>query len=311
LSQTLIIIGSYFAHKNNLGFIFVALGISIGFSSHITIFISVAALIFYWMIKKPIKPGRKIIFSSLLIIFFGTLPNLVYDITHRFENTHRLLTTFSDSQPENVANFVKILVSLIKQTSFIFIPFGTIELSFIIFFYIIILSIGSYINNKDSRLLLFLIFIFGPALVFIFWSGNFSEYYLMSSMIPFCFLVSLLYKKYANHIKVPLTILALVFIYKNYLAWRDYFRPINLLAMKEVVKLAVDKASPGSFGVSLTTEPGYGFGYKYLFQYYGTNPDIPPKKGEERIITIVVPPGFHGVHAKIEKDGIGLLWEGI
>jgi hypothetical protein len=65
------------------------------------------------------------------------------------------------------------------------------------------------------------------------------------------------------------------------------------------------------YGVSLSVQPGYGFGYQYLFDYYGASPDTPPLKNQKKIFTIVSPPGYRGIEAIKDFDGVGLRWEGI
>ena len=81
--------------------------------------------------------------------------------------------------------------------------------------------------------------------------------------------------------------------------------------MKDAVELIIEKGGTSGYGVSLSTQPGYQFGYKYLFNYYKASPDIPPKKDQKKIFTIVIPPGLDGIKAKVEYDGIGILWEGV
>jgi hypothetical protein len=81
--------------------------------------------------------------------------------------------------------------------------------------------------------------------------------------------------------------------------------------MENAVKLIGEKGGRKGYGVSLSTEPGYQFGYNYLFDYFGLNPDMPPLKDQKKIFTIVIPPGMDGIEAEVEYDGIGVLWEGI
>ena len=102
-----------------------------------------------------------------------------------------------------------------------------------------------------------------------------------------------------------------LFLFVNIRQWQIRGRPLNLGAMKNAVELIVEKGGKDGYGVSLSTEPGYQFGYKYLFDYYGASPDTPPLKDQKKIFTIVIPPGMDGIQAKVEYDGIGVLWEGI
>ena len=86
---------------------------------------------------------------------------------------------------------------------------------------------------------------------------------------------------------------------------------MNLEAKKMAVEFIVKKGGTSGYGVSLTTALGWHFGYKYLFSHYKASPDLPPLKGQKKIFTIIVPPGFEGVEAIVEFDGVGVRWEGI
>lgn len=311
ISQTLILLGAYLSLSRASGYIVVALGFALGFSAHITIFMSLFGVFIFWLFYRPVAPSKKVLIQSVAIIFLGILPNFIFDITHKFVNILRLLTNFKDPEPENVATSLKVIMSLIKVSALSFVPSVDISIAVVIFAIIIFGSLLIYILRKEPIVLLFYFALFIGPVIFLFWRGNFSEYYLMGSILPALFLAVYLYKSILTKFFVLGLPLLALFIYPNFLAWQSMVRPLNLWAMKKIVKTAVDMAQGESYGVSLTTEFGYSFGYKYLFHYFGSYPDIPPKKGETRIITIVVPPGFRGVNAKIEHAGVGLLWEGI
>ena len=159
--------------------------------------------------------------------------------------------------------------------------------------------------------MLILIYLIFVPLVFLFWKGNFSEYYLTMITVPaFIFLIASIIDFYLLKKRFLLLIFLMVFLYLNIGEWKIRSRPLNLAAMKNTVNLIIEKGSSGGYGVSLTTKPGYQFGYKYLFDYYRAYPDIPPKKGETKIFTIIVPAGFDGIRSMVEYDGIGVLWQG-
>ncbi len=56
--------------------------------------------------------------------------------------------------------------------------------------------------------------------------------------------------------------------------------------MKDAVELIIEKGGTSGYGVSLSTQPGYQFGYKYLFNYYEASPDIPPKKDQKKYLPL-------------------------
>lgn len=318
LSQVLIIGGAYIALKKPLGFILLSLGFLLGFSSHISMFISFVPIFVFWLIKRREIVRcltKKYILISGLIIFIGFLPNLLFDITHKFVNTKRLFGLLENPVTESFypVTFSKVFKSLYESGVKIIIPVAENNTYLLIFSTIIFLSILALLRSKNRDFILFILLsLFAVPFIFLFWKGNFSEYYLTMITVPyFIFLIGSIFDTYLNNKKLLLIIFLGVFLYLNISEWRIRGRPLNLAAMKNAVILIIEKGGYKNYGVSLSTQPGYQFGYKYLFDYYGASPDIPPKKGETKIFTIVIPPGMDGIQAKVEFDGIGVLWEGI
>lgn len=318
LSQILVITGAYLALKKPLGFVLVALGFAIGFSSHISIFVGLLPVGVLWAMKyKKIvnQLTRKYVLYSFGIVLAGLLPNIIFDVTHQFVNTGRFLSLFSDPTSEVFypATFSKVFGSLYVSSVDVFIPAAEKGLKPVLFLASIILTLVTLVKSKNRDLgLVLLLFLFVPTLAFLFWKGNFSEYYLTMITVPaFIFLVGYIVDFFYKKNKVLLGALFVVFALSNLQAWKSRSRPLNLAAMKNAVELIVAKGGTSGYGVSLSTMPGYQFGYHYLFDYYGATPDMPPKKDQKKIFTIVIPPGLDGIQAKVEYDGIGVLWEGI
>jgi len=314
LSEVLLLTGGYLALISPYGFLLAALGFSIGFSSHVGIFITLIPVLLFWIIKKP-KLDKKLAFISCLIVFVGVLPNLAFDVTHNFDNTKRLLGITKSPVMEGAAPayFNKIPITLFNSTSRIIVPSTSrIQEAFLFFLVTTLVLIDLVRQRKKNILSLLLLSIFIPILIFFIWRGSFSEYYLtIMVVVPFIFLVGYLFGKYYQKGKALFLGVALILLFLNLNAWKNRARPLNLAAMKKAVATIVEKGGKEGYGVSLTTKPGYQFGYKYIFYNSGATPDMPPKKGQTKIFTIVIPPGFEGVKAMIEYDGIGVLWEGV
>lgn len=317
LSQILLITGAYMSMRKSLGFILVALGFAIGFSSHISVFISLVPIGIFWLVKyKEIRKHieKRYVLYSIAIVIIGILPNLAFDLTHQFVNIKRLFGLIANPQTESFypVTTAKIFGSLYGSGE-VLIPSIDKKIAPYIFWGFVITTIVTYGRSKNKDLLLLILLsLFIPALVFFFWKGNFSEYYLTMITVPaFIFLTGYLLNYYINRQMLIVGVLVLIFLFINIRAWKNRNRPLNLAAMKNTVKLITQKGGSSGYGVSLSTKPGYQFGYKYLFDYYKSFPDIPPRKGETKIFTIVIPPGMDGIQAKVEYDGIGVLWEGI
>jgi hypothetical protein len=82
-------------------------------------------------------------------------------------------------------------------------------------------------------------------------------------------------------------------------------------AKEEVARTMIQKAGTDNYGISLTTSLGNNFGFKYIFDYYKITADMPPKRGETRIFSIIIPEGFDGMVGMEDYSGIGLRWSGI
>lgn len=308
-SQIILIYGAYMSTKKEWGIVFVALGVALGINSHFAIFISFLGIIAYWVFHRPIIKNKRFALYTFGIIFLSYLPPLLYDLKNGFVNLKRLLGVFVGT-PEGVSASVdKIFKSLYYSAASIIYPYPDDGLAKIIFLGVIIFAIWKLITDKKVKplltLLLFSVVI--PGVVFVFWRQNFSEYYLMSAIPAFVFLVGHVFYKYKGEkdfLWAVITFLLLI----NLISWMEYKRPLNLAAKRHAVEYILSKTTSKNFGVSLSVDDGYQFGYKYIFSSYGIEPDIPPLKNQKEIYTIVVPPGWKGIQAMKEYDGIGVLW---
>ena len=93
-------------------------------------------------------------------------------------------------------------------------------------------------------------------------------------------------------------------------AWYGYKKSWSLKSKTDIAEFIVDKVGYENYGISLSTKLGDGFGFKYIFDYYGIKADVPPKKGETKIFSIIIPDGFDGMKGLKTFDGIGLIWQG-
>lgn len=311
ISELLVLFGAYMSTKKPIYLAFVALGIILGFQAHFGIFLVVVGIFAFWIFYRP-KLTKKSFLIFIGILVGGFLPNLVYDLANNFVNSKRLLQVFSQSTAGGIVGFDRV-VSTISYSFFSVIqPYP--NKNYALFFFVLVMPLAFFFYYKrgkySSQICLLLSTILVPALLFMVFRGNFSEYYLMMTIPPFILLFSYLSYSVLKDYPYIFATLVFVFCYVNVRQVFLYKRSLSLEAKKKVVSYVVDKAGRSGYGVSLTTKLGYDFGYRYIFSYYKATPDIPPLKGQEKIFTIASPDGYDGVRGKIDYDGIGVLWQG-
>ncbi len=313
IAETIFLAGAILFLKNPLGLLLVVLGFALGFHSHIAIFISLVPISLFWLIFKPKLKDRRVGFYSLGIILLAVLPNFLFDVTHNFDNLKRFFSLFGTGVSAGGATGLKVFYTLYNTTSALLLPYLDKKYAFIIFLFVVVIAVRGVYKDRKLRkpLVLLLLSIFIPFFLFLTWQGNFSEYYLMGAIPSFILLVGYLFFTYFKRYKIIFLVGLILFLFYNLKAWYVYKRPLNLSAKKKAVEFIVNKAGVEGYGVSLTTSPGLHFGYPYIFSYYGAKPDLPPLKNQKKIFTIVVPPGFEGVQAMVEFDGVGVRWEGV
>lgn len=315
MSQTILLYGAYLATKDKKGYLLMAVGIVTGFQAHFGIVLSVLPILIYFLFFRPVRIDLKTAFLTLVILFIGFLPNLVFDIANNFINFKRLSEILRGDGNDYFVGFGKIINTLTDNVVPLVYPRkenafdGVISKS--IFAFMIVNGL-KLIGDKRKRSLsvLLLLTIIIPSLFFYIQQGKFSEYYLMMTVPSLVLLLGLLVNELGQ--KNYLLIGVLIFtVITNILYWKDFSPKLNLRAKKEVVGYITDKSGTEGYGISLTTKFGYQFGFEYIFKYFGIKADIPPRKNETKIFTIVVPDGFDGINATKDFDGIGLIEQGI
>jgi len=310
LGELIIFYGAYLSATKKYGLPLVALGLGIGFQSHFAVVLLILPLIIYFLIYRPII-DKKSLSISLGILILSILPVAVYDLLHGFINFQRLLSIFSLGREGVVLSKIKIVTTLVfNSTSILWLHFS-LFIGSIIFIISVIYCCWKMYKDKFYRSFLILsnLFLFIPVFIFFFYKSNFSEYYLMSVVVPFLLLLGYIFSSIKN--KYAILLIIVPFLYLNARSFISEKKPMNLSAKEQIVQEIIKRGGKSGYGVSLSVQPGYGFGYSYIFDYYGAKPDTPPLKNQTKIFTIVSPPGYKGIEPMIEVDGVGLRWEGI
>ncbi len=315
ISQIILLTGAYLATKNKFGYILIALGFIGGFQSHFGIVLSLVSIILYFIFVRPVKIDLKTLLWSLFILFAGLSPNIIFDLTHNLSNIKKL----SDAiKGEGVSYFVslnKIINVLNINTTSIIYPKNTNLVDSVItkgIFALVIVNGISLLRNKTYKDISFLLLITGifPAILFYIQQGKFSEYYLMMTVPSLLLLVALLLNKIISR-KILIGVVLLVSIYFNLDQIQSRYVSWNLKSKSDIAKTIVSIGGYDNYGISLNSKLGNQFGFNYIFRHYGIKAEIPPKKGETKIFSVIIPQGFDGMVGTKTFDGIGLLWQGI
>lgn len=310
LSELLTFYGAYISNKNKYGLLLVALGLVLGFQSHFAIFLLIVPLIMYLFVYKPIV-DKQVLLISLVISILGISPVILYDFTHGLVNFNRLISIFSLGLSGVHVPIMKLVYSLtLNSTSVIWFQMPNI-VRYLVFELVLIFGIFRIFKDNKYRSFLILInlFLFIPLITFMFYRANFTEYYLMTGVVPFLFILG--YFVSLIKARVVLMSLLVMFVVVNLYGIYHIQKPMGLGNKEKIVEKIIDVGGKENYGVSLSTEAGFNFGYSYLFDYYNIKADVPPKTGQKKIFTIVAPPGFRGIEPMYQVDGIGLRWEGI
>ena len=310
LSEIITFYGIYLSSSKKYGLPIAALGLAIGFQSHFAVFLLILPVAIYLLIYRPVLEKKNIIITFLIVIL-SVLPVFIFDLFNGFINFQRLLSIFSLGREGLTSPVAKIVTTLVSNSTNILWLHFSIPVSCLIFVITVSYSFWGIFRNKSYRPLLILsnLFLFIPFFIFLFYKANFSEYYLMTAVIPFLILLGFMFSTIKNKF-VALLILG-IFSFLNVKSFIFIYKPMNLHAKEQIVQEIVKRGGKSGYGVSLSTELGYGFGYSYIFEYYNAKPDTPPLKNQQRIFTIVAPSGYRGIEPMMGVDGIGLRWEGL
>lgn len=316
ISQIILLYGALISQKKLYGYPIMALGFVLGFSSHFGIVLSLLSVGVYLVIVRPIRLNFKYTVITSAIILLGFLPNITFDLTHEFINTKRIIGIISESGPDYFVSFNKIITVLTNNTVSLIYPRSISLVDSIIkkvlFALIIVNGIRNIRNKKYKNIsILSLVTLIVPAAIFYFQQGKFSEYYLIMT-IPSAFILLAIFIKDLNSKFSYLVYVALVFsAYLNYKDFTNINIMWNLKAKETVVQTIIDKGGYDNYGISLTTKFGQQFGFKYILDNYKVKASLPPKQGETKIFSIIIPEGYDGMVGMVDFDGIGLRWSGI
>lgn len=308
LAEMIILYGGFISSKSKYGIAVIAFGFALGFQSHFDVFLLVLPLMIYLLLFKPVVT-KKWLVVSLLILLAGFLPVLVFDMTHRFVNIGRLFNIFLLSVSGGGLAKTKIVNAFFSEATAIIWPYFPKLTQYSLMLVAELFSVWGIIRDKSNRKILVLsnLLLIIPFILFLFYRSNFTEYYLMTTTVASLFIFGYVFQKLNKYL---LMLFIIPVIYLNMNSYISEKKPMNLHAKKSVVEQIVKIGGKEGYGISIATDLGYNFGYKYILDYYDSKGNYPPLKDQKKIFTIVSPPKYRGIESMYEIDGIGLRWEG-
>jgi len=259
----------------------------LGINLHVSLFAFVPITIIFLLWKRPrnIKIGDYIV--SLIVLLVLSSPLFFFDIRHHFflfQNFLGFLQQGSSGADSNYPdNIIRILRSLINTFASSLVPQE-------IFGKLLVLATLPYLFLKfksDEAVKTAGFVLLTSFLMFCFYFGNLTDYYLYLMVAPFLFIfagfLSTLFKLPLLKVAVA-ALLGLMFIL-NLQGIIGSVNPYNYFVKKQVVDYIKSLVRDQKTKIYFDTDPGYAVGFNYLFKRTGINID---DKNYEFLYQIVV-----------------------
>lgn len=292
-----------------LGFVF---GLFTSFHPILFPFYLVFTVIF--ILKRKI-PSFKILTLSSLAFLLPLTPLILFEFLHNFLEVKQLISLFSGNLTESKNYFESLIKYILVNLYEPYRMFGITNIPKVYFSYglfaiLLFLSFKKIGFWKDSFHKVFFITTY---LVFIlyytFFPTNVSEYYFSAIGILIILYtsasLSLLAKKYLPLLLGILVIISIVNIKAVVGKWN--YPALITLAHKDFIVKEILKRQPNDqeFFVSYIKNPGWNFGFDYLFKLYGHLPQT--KEVKPPIYTIVIPKALSEGPDRITSGNIHLI----
>lgn len=255
------------------------LGILIGLIWHVHIaliptLIAVPAAMF--SVKK--LPTKKQFFTFLIAFFITSLPLLIFEARHGFQQTISLIHNFTTKNgvPTGFYKLQLVTEMITKNINNLFFMPQSFKLTSNFVFILLILSSALILTKKkvlsSKELITLYIWVTGVIAFFSLSSSPISEYYFANINLIFLIIVSLLFYLLYNHSKAGkfliISILGLIAI-KNgfFMVTQNYYNKGYLEKKALVAYITKDMQEKGypCVGVSYITTLGENTGFRYLF----------------------------------------------
>ena len=295
------------------------LGILIGliWHAHIALLPVLIAIPAAIILSKKI-PSQKQVFQFLIFLFLSSLPFIIFELKHNFQQIKAFIVNFGTSRagPTGLYKFGIVLNMISKNiNSLLFEPQSFKLTNNIFFVFIILLSAFWLVRRKillQKELVVFITWILGAITFFSFSSSPVSEYYFSNIDMIFLSLITLnlyLFYKTFKIGKILVIGLLILISFKNgyFMITQSYYNKGYLEKKAVVSYINQDAKSKGypCIGISYITDPGENVGFRYLFYLKGTHLIHPSL--DVPVYNIVIPEELSQKEVKQKFGHIGLI----
>lgn len=262
-------------------------------------------------------PTIKTTILSILSFLIPLTPLIIFEYFHNFLEVKRLLEIITNhtQQSSDLSHSLPYLLNLVISGPRGILGLESIPLvNFIILFYAVA-GYAIYKKIKINRdwfhfvtlLVTFVIFI----IYYIFFPTHVPEYYLNTIPIIFTlyFAAGLGLLIHKNYLRILPIFILLLITFTNFQKLTEKWNNPSLvtLAHKDqiVQEIVYREKNSRDFYVSYINEPGWNFGFNYLFKYYGRIPQT--EKAKPPIYTVVIPKYLSIDSINISSGNIGLI----
>lgn len=300
-------------------FVLPLLGVLIGLIWHVHIALVPTLLAIPLAILSAKKlPNIQQITNFTIAFFIISLPLIIFEIKHNFQQTLGLLQNFTVQREGTIGlyKFQQVSGMIVKNLNGLLFAPQSFAITNNIFFVIIILSIGIFLIKKRilsvKELIPLYAWILGIILFFSLSKSPISEYYFQSIGIIFLSIISLLLywivKTYTWGGKVVI-ILLFVILAKNLLFFvtEDYYNK-GYLEKKAVVDYIVSDAKTKKFpcfSINYITSIGENVGFRYFFFLQNAHIAVPGRGSP--VYSIVIPDEYALAEVKVKFGHIGVI----
>ncbi|MBI2599854.1 glycosyltransferase family 39 protein, partial [Candidatus Daviesbacteria bacterium] len=293
------------------------LGILIGLIWHIHIALipALVAIPTAFLVSKKL-PNKKNIILFLLTFSFTSLPLIVFEVRHNFQQVVSLLNNFSTTREgaTGLYKFILVINMIVKNiNTLLFAPQSFNFTDNIYFASIILISAVFLIGRKIitfKEIVPLYVWIVGVILFFSLSSSPISEYYFANIEIIFLFFTSLLlYLLFISSIQgryLVLGVLAIIFIKNAYFfISQDYYHK-GYQEKKAVVDYIIQDAANKNFpcfAINYITSPGENVGFRYFFFLKNVHLAVPGRGSP--VYSIVIPEEL--AESKVKFNHIGII----
>lgn len=295
------------------------LGILIGLIWHIHIALlpALIAIPAAFICSKKLPTKKQIIFF-LITLLITSLPLIIFEARHNFQQTISLFHNFSSkgSDVTGLYKFQLVIEMVINNiNTLFFMPQSYPQIRILFFITLTLLPILIFFKRKLlslKELIPLYFWIFGVIAFYSFTSSPISGYYFANIEVIYLLFASSLFFFLYSHSNIGKTITFIIFsivLIKNstFLVSQDYYHK-GYLEKKKLVEYVVKDAKSRNFpcvGISYITTPGENVGFRYLF--YLQNIHLVHPSLDVPVYNIVIPDELSLKEVKMKFGHIGLI----